>query len=176
MGAEPLAAMIRVRPATGSQANTDVLREMLFEAAIWRPGRARPPLGRVISDPGIARYIEGWGRGGDAGVVAEDESGRAVGAAWFRRFSRDDHGYGFVDASIPELTIGVKPEARRRGAGSALLLALIERARADGFVALSLSVECDNPAARLYERFGFVRVKCADGAWTMLLELAQPPP
>jgi len=34
-----------------------------------------------------------------------------------------------------------------------------------------LSVEPDNPARRLYERFGFQQVGDADGSLTMLLRL-----
>jgi len=44
---------------------------------------------------------------------------------------------------------------RGRGIRSLLLEALIEAARAQRNPALSLSVEPDNPARRLYERYGF---------------------
>jgi len=37
-----------------------------------------------------------------------------------------------------------------------------------GGAPVSLSVETDNPAVRLYERFGFVRVGYVGTAWTML--------
>jgi ribosomal protein S18 acetylase RimI-like enzyme len=56
--------------------------------------------------------------------------------------------------------------------GTALLDALIVQARQAGVGALSLSVEEGNPAARLYERLGFVRIGRTGSAWTMLLELA----
>jgi ribosomal protein S18 acetylase RimI-like enzyme len=55
--------------------------------------------------------------------------------------------------------------------GTALLRALIERARADDVPALSLSVERENPALRLYKQLGFRRVGRADNAWTMRLAL-----
>ena len=48
--------------------------------------------------------------------------------------------------------------------------ALLGQARGAGFEAISLSVEPDNPAVRLYERAGFTRVG-GTGAWTMLVEL-----
>ena len=57
--------------------------------------------------PDFAHYVEGWPRDGDVGVVAEDEHGEPVGAAWYRHLSDDDPGYGFIDPSIPEVTIGV---------------------------------------------------------------------
>jgi ribosomal protein S18 acetylase RimI-like enzyme len=116
----------------------------------------------------VARYIDGWPRDGDAGVVAAAE-GRDVGAAWYRRFTDDAPGYGFVAAHIPEVTIGVVAGARGRGIGGALLRALADAARAGDLEALSLSVEEDNPALRLYERVGFERVAIVANAWTMRL-------
>jgi ribosomal protein S18 acetylase RimI-like enzyme len=123
----------------------------------------------VLADPHTARYLSGWGRPGDVGVIAEED--QPVGAAWFRLFSADEPRYGFVASDVPELSIGVATESRGRGTGTRLLAALVEVARADGHQAISLSVERDNPARRLYERAGFVRVADDGGAWTMLLEL-----
>lgn len=144
---------------------------MLYEAAAWRPGPARPSFDRVMSNRQVALYVEGWPCAGDAGVVAEDDAGRALGAAWYRLFAEDEPGYGFIDPSIPEITAAVRSEVRGRGVGTALLEALVERARADGHEALSLSVEMDNPAAHLYERAGFARVGRGENVWTMRLDL-----
>jgi ribosomal protein S18 acetylase RimI-like enzyme len=41
-----------------------------------------------------------------------------------------------------------------------------------GYSALSLSVEEENPALRLYERVGFERHAHGDGVWTVVLPLA----
>ena len=50
------------------------------------------------------------------------------------------------------------PNRRGRGIGEALLEALTERARADGYPALSLSVERGNePLVSFYEGHGFTR-------------------
>ena len=155
-----------VRAATA--ADLPFLQAMLYEAATWRP-ESQPPVEDVFADPHAARYLSGWGRPGDAGVIAEDE--QPVGAAWLRLFPAGDRGYGFVAEDVPELSIGVAPTSRGRGIGTRLLEALVEAARADGHPAISLSVEPDNPARRLYERTGFVRVADDGGAWTMLLEL-----
>jgi GNAT superfamily N-acetyltransferase len=109
------------------------------------------------------------GRSGDRGVVAIDESSRPAGAAWYRLFTQDDRGYGFVDESTPEITLAVEPFARGRGVGEALMHALVAAARHEGRRALSLSVEEDNGRAlRSYTRLGFRRMGRGDGAWTML--------
>ena len=143
---------------------------MLREAAAWRADDVRS-LEEVLADPHNAVYVDRWGREGDAGVVAEDESGLRVGAAWYRTFTDEDHGYGYVAAGVPEVAIAVRPEARRHGVGAALLTALLEGARARSVPALSLSVEAGNPAVRLYEHVGFRRVAMVEGSWTMRIEL-----
>jgi GNAT superfamily N-acetyltransferase len=123
---------------------------MLHHAYYWRegPGAAEP----------VARYVANWGRPGDAAVIAIEDY-RRVGAAWYRLFAADDRGFGFVDADTPEVSIAVVPSMRGRGVGSRLLEALLKRARAEGFHALSLSVERDNPSRKLYERHGFRPVR-----------------
>src|SRR5438094_5251409 len=131
-----------------------------------RRGRGRPqPPRRAGSRPLLRRM----GRSGDRGVVAIDESGRRVGAAWYRLFAQDDRGYGFVDEHTPEITMAVEPSARGRGLGEALMHALVAAAQQEGLRALSLSVEKDNVRAlRIYTKLGFRRVGREDNAWTML--------
>jgi ribosomal protein S18 acetylase RimI-like enzyme len=141
---------------------------MLSWAAGWRSSELDA---RLLRDAAVAVYIEGWGRPGDAGVIAEDEDGVPLGAAWYRRFTQAEHGYGFLAPEVPELTVAVAPQNRGRGVGTALLEALVERAEAEGAPALSLSVEDDNPALRLYERLRFERVGRAGTAWTMRRDL-----
>ena len=148
------------------------LREMVREADRWRlPVDAlRPPLDEVLADPHVRLYVDGWGRSGDGGVLAE-VAGTPVGACWLRLFTADPHGWGFVAADVPELSLAVAPHWRRRRIGTRLLTAAVTQARAAGHPALSLSVMPDNPARRLYRRAGFRRVAAVDGSWTMVLRL-----
>ena len=119
-------------------------------------------------------YAE-WGRPGDTAVVAVDDQGQPIGAAWYRLFSPNESGYGFVNSSIPELSMAVVDEHRGRGIGRALLKALIGAAASEGFTALSLSVEQDNRAIALYESVGFNRFRLADNAWIMQVDLSRWP-
>jgi ribosomal protein S18 acetylase RimI-like enzyme len=57
---------------------------------------------------------------------------------------------------------------RRQGIARSLLRALLERAQLRGYPALSLSVAPDNPARRLYESEGFVKVGEMGTSWTLL--------
>ena len=142
------------------------LRDMLRHAYYWRAATV-PESG----EPPVQRYVERWGRPGDTALIAIQDYQR-VGAAWYRLFRADDPGYGFVDEETPELSIAIVPSRRGSGLGSELLNALLERAHADGYGSISLSVEKDNPAVGLYERHGFRRVREDDGAYTMRADLA----
>jgi ribosomal protein S18 acetylase RimI-like enzyme len=59
------------------------------------------------------------------------------------------------------------PGYQGHGLGSRLLTASIDSLRAHRYTALSLTVtECNRQAARLYEQFGFRKVKTfAAGVW-----------
>jgi ribosomal protein S18 acetylase RimI-like enzyme len=100
------------------------------------------------------------------------EGGFPVGAAWYRVFTDDEPGYGFIDDETPELAIAVVPSKRGHGIGEELLQELMAKAEAAGYERLSLSVEPGNPARKLYERHGFEVVDQGADAWTMVASLA----
>lgn len=141
-------------------ADEPFLGELVRLAAGWRDGTS-PPL-----TPQTEKYVRGYGRAGDYGVVALLDGAR-VGAAWFRLFSSEDSGYGYVRDDVPELALAVQEHARRIGVASTLLTRLLADATAQGLPAVSLSVEPENPARVLYERLGFVKVAEVGAAWTM---------
>ena len=166
---------IRVRPV--QPADLPFLGAMLYEAAAVDPGIRAMDMAAALALPQMRKYLDAWGRPGDAGVVALDESGRPLGAAWCRLFPPEAPGYGFVAADVPELTIAVAAEARGRGVGGALLAALKAAARREGHGRLSLSVNRRNPARRLYERHGFHDAGVSaptDSSVTMVADLAPP--
>jgi ribosomal protein S18 acetylase RimI-like enzyme len=153
-----------IRP--GDRRDARFLRDMLHHAYYWRE---RMPQSEI--DAPVQRYVVNFGRPGDAAVIAYDETGN-VGAAWYRLFKASEPGYGFVDERTPELSIAVVPSRRGKGFGDELLRALLDQARSDGFEQISLSVEPDNPALRLYERHGFQKVGESDHSWTMVARLS----
>jgi GNAT superfamily N-acetyltransferase len=150
------------------------LWDMLYQIACWRPGGcagSKPPREEVLAYPSVVHYVEGWGRPGDAAVVAVDPiDGRRIGAAWYRPMSPEEPGYGFVDTSTPEVAIAVVPDRRGTGVGKALLQAILSMARSQGFDALSLGVRRKISAAvRLYERNGFVKLFAIDSDFPSLV-------
>jgi ribosomal protein S18 acetylase RimI-like enzyme len=149
-----------------------LLLEMLWLAFHWRD---EPTAGDGWPDPAAPhRYVEGFGRPGDTGVVAE-HGGTLVGAAWYRWLPASDRGYGYVGDDVPELSLAVADGYRGRGVATGLLKRLVREAKDSGVTALSLSVEPDNPALRLYQRHGFNQVGEVGGSWTMVRPLDRRP-
>jgi GNAT superfamily N-acetyltransferase len=133
------------------------LGDMLVEAANWRAGGVRPRH-EVLTSADHQRYLAGWKRTADEGLVATDDRDVPLGAAWYRVLPQNDAGFGFVGVAVPELIIGVHPLWRARGVGRALLRGVIQLAGAQGHARISLSVERDNFARNLYRAEGFAVV------------------
>ena len=74
-----------------------------------------------------------------------DATGIAVGFAMTRRVADEEE----------LLLIAVSPKWRQFGAGSALLNQVVENAEAAGVNRLHLEMRSNNPAIRLYSKFGF---------------------
>ncbi|HZQ16068.1 MAG TPA: GNAT family N-acetyltransferase [Gaiellaceae bacterium] len=147
----------------GSHADVPFMRSMLAHAYAWR-------VNAFEADIPLTRYVDNWGRAGDVSVIAH-EIGNRIGAAWLRRFTAAEPGYGFVDEATPELTIAVVPSQRGRGLGRELMHALLDDAREAGYAQVSLSVEKGSPAVGFYEREGFENVGESDGGLVMLKRL-----
>ena len=158
---------MKVRIRRSTSADLGFLRQALAWAADWRESEADL---RILADPAIALYVANWGRPGDFGAIAEGDDG-LVGAAWWRHFTPEEHGFGYIGPETPEVTVAVAPDYRGQGVGTALLSALAGEARSEGITSLSLSVKDGNDAVRLYERIGFRPVERTANALTMRLDL-----
>ena len=133
-----------IRPLT--RQDEPILWEILFYG-LSSAGKDELLSRDVVRRPEISRYVEGWGRVGDTGFVAQDKKNRALlGAAWLRRPTDKSD-------ALPELALAVKPEHRRHGIGTALLTQLV-RANPNHST-ISVSFVAGKPVLRLYERFGF---------------------
>ena len=152
-----------IRPLT--PADEPILWEMLYQALQTSEGA--PPRD-IVRQPQFARHAEGWGRAGDVGFVAYDakQKDELLGAVWLRLATgdqRDD------TKATPELAFAVKSGLRRRGIGAALLTQLVKATPQQSTISIRAST--NNPAVRLYERFGFKVVEQSEGAVRMRREV-----
>ena len=171
---QPATSGVSIRPAT--VADLPFLWSMLFESAfttdeqraLWRRDPQHPPE--------LAKYLAGWIRSGDSGVIAELADGTPMGAAWYRLFDASDRGDGIMaEPNVPELAIAIEPEHRGRRIGEDLLTALARTANVAGFARLLLSVDPANERAlSLYTRIGFTLVETEDPArgTSLIMQLA----
>ena len=159
---------VAIRPAVAS--DRALLDAMLVETVNWDPRRPPRRATDVLTDPMLLRYVAGWPRPDDLGVVAV-AAGEDVGAAWCRHFGAATPGYGFVDEHTPEVSIALAGPWRGKGLGRRLLVGLAEAARAAGRPRLSLSVERGNPARHLYEWVGYAEVGGGTDAAVMVVVL-----
>ena len=167
---QPRSATFTVRAAGPD--DVPFLWDMGWAAVAVDPGMRAMGREAAFALPSVRKYLDDWGRSGDEGVIAIDDEGTRLGAAWFRLFPADDPAYGFVAPDIPELSIGVAVDARGQGVGRALLDALLAAGRAQGYLAISLSVDRQNPARRLYGRVGFRDAGVSDPADTSVTLIA----
>ena len=109
----------------------------------------------VEDHPYLEQYIRNYGNyNGDMGVYALVDN-TVVGGAWVRMLA---NGFGHVDVHTPELAFAVLPEYRNQGVGTKILTQLLTEV-SKLYSQVSLAVREDNPAIKLYERFGFEKVE-----------------
>lgn len=103
----------------------------------------------LSAHPDTYQYVEGFPKRGDVGIIAEKEGGCLLGAAWIRSLPTDLHA---INEPLPELTMGVLPEYKRKGIGKRLMEELYKAASVRGIHKISLGVHQDNlPAIQLYK-------------------------
>ncbi|QQS45151.1 MAG: GNAT family N-acetyltransferase [Acidobacteriota bacterium] len=157
------------------QADESFLWEALYHAIYVAEGQPLLPR-EIVSEPDIAKYVDNWGKKGDEGYIAYNQvTLEPIGAIWIRAFSKENQGYGYIDENFPELSIAILPEYRNQGVGTHLIDKLISETTGK-YPGVSLSVSFDNPAVRLYKRFGFEVVDQKTQSLTMVKVLNNDNP
>ena len=113
------------------------------------------------NNPGVQKYVQGWGRETDMGVLALHPHDQCpLGAAWIRLLMEEKKLSSLIPDGTPELAIAVLPDYLGQGIGMQLMKHLLEAA-SQVYPAVMLSVRMSNPARYLYERMGFEIVDTA---------------
>ena len=131
----------------------EFLFEMLYQSIYYEPGSPKPDR-NIVKQPEISKYVENWGKSGDYALIGIDESGNKLGAVWLRYFKSNNKGYGYINDGIPEIGIAVDELYRGKGIGITLLTEILERTKNE-IRSISLSVQPNNSAKKLYKKIGF---------------------
>ena len=145
-----------------------LLDDFLYEA-IFIPQGVVPPPRSIIEQEDLQLYVRGFGESPHDHCLVAECDGKIVGAVWVRVM--DD--YGHVDNQTPSLAISLYPDYRGQGIGTQLLHQMLELLRQEGYAQVSLSVQKENYALRMYQKAGF---KIMEDRGEELLMLAQLPP
>jgi ribosomal protein S18 acetylase RimI-like enzyme len=114
--------------------------------------------GLLSANPGYAEVLRGLGISGTGEVLVAEEAGRIIGTVMlepFHRFSEIAHSPSEAEVRA----LAVAPHEQHRGAGRALVAAVIDRATVKGIHRVVLSTHPAMTAAQdLYRLAGFTRL------------------
>lgn len=145
----------------------NLLEDFLYEA-IYIPDwyHEEVPRDIIYTNPKLYAAIEGFGtHPHDHCLVAEADE-KVVGAVWVGIADE----YGHMDDETPSFSISLYKEYRNKGIGTALMKEMLKLLKEKGYAKVSLGVNKENYALRMYQKLGFEIV--GDGAdeteWLMV--------
>ena len=127
-----------------------LLENFLYEAIFVPKGVPAPPR-TIIEQPELQIYVTDFGKKkDDIGLVAEVGT-KVVGAVWVRIMND----YGHIDDVTPSFAISLYKEYRGWGIGTALMQEMLCILKRRGYQQVSLAVQKENYAVKLYKKVGF---------------------
>lgn len=142
-----------------------LLDDFLYEAIFVRPGEKAPER-EVIRRPELQVYVKDFGSFVCDHALAAEDDGRVIGAVWVR--ITDD--YGHVDDETPSLAVSLYKEYRGHGTGTALMRGMLALLCDKGIGRVSLSVQKDNYAYKMYRKLGFEIIRENEEDYIMVCE------
>ena len=140
-----------------------LLEDFLYEAIYLPPGMETPPRS-ILQDDALQVYIKDFGHSPDDKCLVAEVNGTVVGAVW-TRIMQD---YGHVNDDTPSLAIALYADYRGKGIGTEMMKRMIGWLRLCGYRQVSLSVQKENKAVRLYQKVGFDIVLDHDEEYVMI--------
>ena len=159
---------ITFRPFT--KADLPVMKDLLY-AAIFIPEGTEPPSQDVLEIPEVDVYIKDFGTKKDDYCLLAELDGKIIGGVWVRILADEIKGFGNIDSETPEFSISVFKEYQNMGIGTKLMSQMIDLMKTKNYKQLSLSVQKENYAARMYKKLGFEIVRENEHDYIMVLNL-----
>lgn len=154
----------KIRPIKESE--YILLNDFLYEA-IYVPSGVEPPPKEVIELPELQEYIKNFGKSKHDNAFVAEVDKKVIGAVWVRIMND----YGHIDNNTPSLAMSVYKEFRKLGIGSSLLKALLADLKLKGYSKVSLSVQKENYAVKMYKNAGFKTIDENDEEYIMIANL-----
>ncbi len=144
------------------------LDDFLYEAIFIPDGVPAPPKS-IIENEDLQVYVGDFGKQPDDRCLVAECDGRVIGAVWTRVMND----YGHIADGIPSLAMSLYKEYRNKGIGTEMLKNLLQLLGKDGYRQVSLSVQKENYAVRMYRKVGFEVLKETDEEYIMVCNLIQ---
>ena len=141
-----------------------LLNDFLYEA-IFIPKGTEPPPRTIINSPELQVYVKNFGAQPYDRALAAEAEGKVVGAVWVRVMND----YGHIDDDTPSFAISLYKEYRGFGIGTALMSAMLDVLRENGYKRASLAVQKANYALKLYLKAGFEIIDENEEEYIMLI-------
>ena len=142
---------------------TALLPVFLYEA-IFLPEGVEPPPHSIVNQPELRVYYDDFGQSPHDRALCAEAGGKVIGMVWTRIMPD----YGHIDDGTPSFAIALFREYRGQGIGTRLMQEMLALLHAAGYQKASLSVQKENPAARLYRRLGFETIGETDEEYMMI--------
>lgn len=143
-----------------------LLKEFLY-LAIYQPDKTNLAPRSIIENPDLHVYIKDFGTKKDDYCFCAEVENKVVGAVWVRNIN----GYGSVDNDTVEFAISVFEEYQKMGIGTALMNTMLEHLNKLNYPKVSLAVQKENYAVRMYQKVGFEIVDENEKEYIMILKL-----
>lgn len=127
-----------------------LLSSFLYEAIFIPQGVEAPPKS-IINNPELQVYISDFGRQKHDRALVAEVYGEVVGAVWVRIMND----YGHIDDQTPSFAISLYKEYRGLGIGTAMMNKMLSILKKCGYEQVSLAVQKDNYAVKMYQKVGF---------------------
>ena len=144
----------------------NVLKDFLYEA-IYIPKGIKKPSRDIIDKEELKLYYDNFYSNKDDYCLVSIDDNKIVGAVWTRIMND----YGHIDDNTPSLAISLYEEYRGKGYGTKLMINILELLKNKGYKNVSLSVQKENYATKLYLNVGFKIINENEEEYIMIKKL-----
>ncbi len=143
-----------------------ILDNFLYEAIFIPKGMDKPPR-EIINNEELQVYVKNFGDYHDDICLVALLDNKIIGACWTRIMND----YGHIDNNTPSLAISLYEEYRGKKIGTKLMENMLQLLRKKGYKQISLSVQKDNYAVKMYQRVGFKILHENEQEYIMICDL-----